>query len=569
MSAALEELFGKMRAAALVRGEAWLREKVAEILPDEGKGSQDPPPCAKRGRAYEHRSPSPVPRNRRKDPLEVSGGPCPTSEGPCSAKNPLILDSNLQDGDEYFQIPVNAASRCGSHSGPSSEVAGIVSAENQKPSDAKIGQQDSSPSPNLRTVNIETCDNSYTKNVPGTTQSSNTEESIEFRIERLLRSCSAAIELQQEEDDPSEPTPAPVSSAPEGDAQTGLGSPDLKPTVPDITRTPQHPASSSIIEDPRSPACVVQGARSPSPSVSSHSTRRSRRHRVRHRCSRRSSKASASTKKRCSHSSRCRRHSRSSRRRRPSTSSESSSSDSRSRRHAERRERRRHRSRDASQGPSHAASGGVPVPLPSVLPSSPVGRRPYLVWILGNSFVASALEKVSLVPDGRQLGFPPSEATIRWLGFKDLTWDSVIPTVVRYSRTDQPPDILVIHAGGDDLYSGVCRLVLVEKIRSDILKLKSLFLGVVIVFSGIVRRPICPEGTKRKLFNITCKRVNKQVQTSLASHGVEVVEYESLTRKAFLFEEDGSCLNSLGHRLWCTGITNGINKALQCWQSRP
>ncbi|KAM4020119.1 uncharacterized protein ACNLHF_000667 isoform 6-T6 [Anomaloglossus baeobatrachus] len=371
MSAALEELLGKMRAAALVRGEAWLREKVAEILPDEGKGSQDPPPCAKRGRALERRSPSPVPRNRpklsSKDPPGVSGGPCPASEGPCAA-------------------------------------------ENQKPSDDS-GQQQSNPSPNQCTRKAETCDNTRNGKGPDTTHSSNTEKAIELRIDRSRQSCSAAIEVQQEEDEPS------------------------KPTLPQIT--------------------------------------------------------------------------------------------------------------------------------------SVQGRRPYLVWILGNSFVASALEKVSLVPDGRQLGFPPSEATIRWLGFKDLTWDSVIPTVVRYSRTDQPPDILVIHAGGDDLYSGVCRLVLVEKIRSDILKLKSLFLGVVIVFSGIVRRPICPEGTKRKLFNITCKRVNKQVQTSLASHGVEVVEYESLTRKAFLFEEDGSCLNSLGHRLWCTGITNGINKALQCWQSRP
>ncbi|XP_075179149.1 uncharacterized protein LOC142250812 [Anomaloglossus baeobatrachus] len=414
MSAALEELLEKMRAAALVRGEAWLREKVAEILPDEGKGSQDPPPCAKRGRALERRSPSPVPRNRckvsSKDPPEVSGGPRPTSEEPCPAETPFSLDSDSQDAshnysDEDLQIPVNAAFQRGSDNGPSSEVAGNVPIEDQKPSDDS-GQQQSSPSPNQCTLKAETCDNTRNGKVPDTTHSSNTEEeSIELRIER----CSAAIELQQEE--PFEKTLTRIRS--------------------------------------------VQG------------------------------------------------------------------------------------------------------------------RRPYLVWIIGNAFVAKALEKVSLVPDGRQLGFPPSEATIRWLGFKDLTWDCVIPTVVRYSRSDRPPDILVIYAGGDDIYSGVCPMDLTEKIRCDILKLKSLFLGVVIVFSGIVRRPICPEGTKRKTFNFACKRVNKRVQKSLEYYGVEVVHYKSLTGNVFLFEEDGSCLNSVGHMLWCTGIKRGINKALQCWHHRP
>ncbi|KAM4020116.1 uncharacterized protein ACNLHF_000667 isoform 3-T3 [Anomaloglossus baeobatrachus] len=567
MSAALEELFGKMRAAALVRGEAWLREKVAEILPDEGKGSQDPPPCAKRGRAYEHRSPSPVPRNRRKDPLEVSGGPCPTSEGPCSAKNPLILDSNLQDGDEYFQIPVNAASRCGSHSGPSSEVAGIVSAENQKPSDAKIGQQDSSPSPNLRTVNIETCDNSYTKNVPGTTQSSNTEESIEFRIERLLRSCSAAIELQQEEDDPSEPTPAPVSSAPEGDAQTGLGSPDLKPTVPDITRTPQHPASSSIIEDPRSPACVVQGARSPSPSVSSHSTRRSRRHRVRHRCSRRSSKASASTKKRCSHSSRCRRHSRSSRRRRPSTSSESSSSDSRSRRHAERRERRRHRSRDASQGPSHAASGGVPVPLPSVLPSSPVAEQQCLVWIMGHSFVFWGALRAAVRPNGKQLGLPSSLARVTWIGKRGMQWHQLLKEIQYHVEFYRPPDVLLIHLGGNDLAIRTSRH-LVRNIKLDMLNLWRSYPETVVVWSDIVARQMWRTARSVARINNTRIKVNKKITKFVLENGGVAIRHQMLenTKEQF-WRDDKVHLNDIGLDIWMLGIQEGVERAIKLWRN--
>ncbi|KAM4019045.1 uncharacterized protein ACNLHF_028401 isoform 4-T4 [Anomaloglossus baeobatrachus] len=401
MSAALEELLEKIHTAALVRGEAWLREKVAEIIAEEG--SQDPPPCAKRGRALERRSPSPVPKIQRKNPLEVSGGPCPASEGPCPAKNPFSVGSDSRDGDKGLRIPVNAASQRGSDSEPSS------SAENQKSSSSKSGQQCFSPSPNLRTVKAETCDSDSNRKVPGTTQSSNAEESIEFRIDRLLQSCSAAIELQQEEDERSEPTPAPVSSS-------------------------------------------------------------------------------------------------------------------------------------------------VP------------GRRPYLVWILGNSFVTSALEKVSLVPDGRQLGFPLSEATIRWLGLTDMTWDSVNPTVVRYSRSDRPPDILVIHAGEDDIYNGVCPMDLVENVQFDILRLKSLLPRIVIAWSQILIRRRYPQTKNEKLLNRYCKRVNIQLSRYLEDKRTLVIRHTGLEDNvSHLFEGDGTCLNSAGNKIWCSGIKEGINKALKLW----
>ncbi|XP_073496191.1 uncharacterized protein [Phyllobates terribilis] len=226
MSAALEELLGKVRAAALVRGEAWLREKVAEILADEGKAldAQDPPPCAKRVRSLERRSPSPVPRNRRKvssprkDHPEASAGQCPSSEVPSPAEYPFRLVSDLPHashncGHEDLRIPVNATSQRGSENGQKCEDAGIVCKDEQKCSDGS-GQHYSRPSPNPSTVKAETCDSSSNGNVPDTTHYSNAEEeSIELRIERLLRSCSAAIMEDQEEDEPSEPTTSPVSSS--------------------------------------------------------------------------------------------------------------------------------------------------------------------------------------------------------------------------------------------------------------------------------------------------------------------------------------------------------------------
>ncbi|XP_077140617.1 uncharacterized protein LOC143805314 isoform X1 [Ranitomeya variabilis] len=394
MSAALEELLANVRAAALVRGEAWLQEKVAEILTDKGKASdpQDRSPCAKRVRSLGPRSPSTVPRNRRKvsspgrDPPEVSAGQCPSSEMPCPAENPFTLDTDLRYaphnfGDEDLRIPVNVASWHRSENGPKSEDVGIVCEEEKKSNDDS-GQHYSCPLPNPRTDKAETSHSSSNGKDPDTTHSSNAEEeSIELRIERLLQSCSAAIMQDQQEDEPSELTLVSTSDH-ECDACSGRGSPDPNLITPDTRLLPnihQHPASASIIVDPKGLYHINQGAQSP-PSVSPrsilHSHRRSSGRRRRR--SRSTSRASLSPRRiqrsRSSDHSRC---SRSSRRSSSSTSSERVSSSSasyggQSKRHAETQESSHH-SRTASQAPSHVASSGVPEPLSSVIPSSPAG----------------------------------------------------------------------------------------------------------------------------------------------------------------------------------------------------
>ncbi|XP_077148516.1 uncharacterized protein LOC143809306 isoform X1 [Ranitomeya variabilis] len=462
MSAVLEELLGKVRAAALVRGEAWLQEKVAEIVADEGKASdaQDASPCAKRVRSLGPRSPSPVPRNHLKvsspgrDPPEVAAGQCPSSEVPCPSENPFSLDTDLWNED--LRIPLNAASRHGSDSGLKSEDAGIVSEEEQK-SSRDSGQCYSSPSPNPRTDKAETCHSCSNGKDPNMTHSNNTEEEpIELRIERLLQSCSATIMQDQQEEEPSEPTPV-SSSVPEAGVSAAL--PAAEPG--EGTLTSFTPDASDQHLSPR-----VQA------SVSSSSWLRHDLH-------------------------------------------------------------------------------------------------PCLVWILGDSLVASALEKVSLVPDGRQLGFPLSKAIIQWLGFSSLTWDSVTPTVTRYSCLDRPPDILVIHAGGDDLYSGVSIMDLIGNIKFDIFKLKSLFPGVEIVWSQIVKRYKCPQAKNHKPFKFACKKINKQLtnyQRCKKTKWAVVVRHMDLEGDvAHLFEKDGAHLNSAGNKIWCRDIQEGIEKALQRW----
>ncbi|XP_073397123.1 uncharacterized protein [Dendrobates tinctorius] len=75
MSAALDELLGKIRAEALVRGKDW--QKVAEILADEGEvtDTHDLMPCTRTASPLEHKSPSPEPRAKRRVQSPVSDPP--------------------------------------------------------------------------------------------------------------------------------------------------------------------------------------------------------------------------------------------------------------------------------------------------------------------------------------------------------------------------------------------------------------------------------------------------------------------------------------------------------------
>ncbi|XP_073496194.1 uncharacterized protein [Phyllobates terribilis] len=361
MSAALEELLGKVRAAALVRGEAWLREKVAEILADEGKAldAQDPPPCAKRVRSLERRSPSPVPRNRRK----VSS--------PC-------------------------------------KDTGIVCKEEQESSDDS-GQHYSRPSPHQSTVKTETCDSSSNGNVPDTTHSSNAEEeSIELRIERLLRSCSAAIMEDQEEDEPSEPTPG----------------------------------------------------------------------------------------------------------------------------------------------------------------SSSVPGSPLLVWILGNSYVHWGAVRADVRRDGRQLGISRDKAAIRWLGFRRMLWNSVLCEVNKFVRLDRPPDILLLHVGGNDL--GVRPFKeLIRDIWHDFLRLSASFPGMITVWSEIVPRKSWGNARSIESLNKARRKVNRAVSKFVSENGgVSIRHFDLENGLGDFWLSDGVHLNDGGIDVWSSALQRGIEEAIFMRESR-
>lgn len=92
-------------------------------------------------------------------------------------------------------------------------------------------------------------------------------------------------------------------------------------------------------------------------------------------------------------------------------------------------------------------------------------------------------------PDGRQLGLSRTEAQVRWLGVRGLQWSRLLAHVHFYVSLDSAPDILLIHAGGNDLGSRTTRELL-RDIKLDCLRLWAAYPGILLVWSDIVARRV-------------------------------------------------------------------------------
>lgn len=135
------------------------------------------------------------------------------------------------------------------------------------------------------------------------------------------------------------------------------------------------------------------------------------------------------------------------------------------------------------------------------------GRVPCLAWILGHSFVFRGAMRAEARPNGRQLGFDREEVVVRWLGKRGMKWSDVMPEFNRFARLDRPPDVLVLHVGGNDLGVRPFR-ELIRDVKFDLLRLWALYPRVVTVWSDIVPRKVWREARDADKINKARNKVD-------------------------------------------------------------
>lgn len=194
------------------------------------------------------------------------------------------------------------------------------------------------------------------------------------------------------------------------------------------------------------------------------------------------------------------------------------------------------------------------------------GSPPGLVWILGDSYVFWGAIRAAARPEGRQLGVQRSEALLKWLGVRGMMWGRVLPEFHYYARIDKPPDVLVLHVGGNDLGVRAAR-DLVRDVKFDILRLVRDFPGCVIVWSDIVARKFWRLARSVDRLNKARIRLNREVGKFVARLGGIVVRHRELEDQSVRYwRDDGVHLNAVGTDIWSLGLQEGVQRALQVWR---
>lgn len=190
-----------------------------------------------------------------------------------------------------------------------------------------------------------------------------------------------------------------------------------------------------------------------------------------------------------------------------------------------------------------------------------------LVWILGHSYVFWGAKRAEVRQDGRQLGFSREQVRIRWIGVRGMLWSRVLPEVHHYARLDRPPDVLLLHVGGNDLGLRASR-ELCRDIKYDLLRLRTLFPDTIVVWSDMVARASWRLAVSVERINRARIKINKAVAKFFVRNGGLAIRHRELEQDPWLYlRGDGVHLNAVGIDLWFLGLQDGIQRALWVWRA--
>ncbi|XP_031758505.1 collagen alpha-1(I) chain-like isoform X2 [Xenopus tropicalis] len=211
-----------------------------------------------------------------------------------------------------------------------------------------------------------------------------------------------------------------------------------------------------------------------------------------------------------------------------------------------------------------SGAGGRAVPRPC-MESGASDALQCKVWLMGHSFIHWAERRASVRHANRQLGFPVSQVKLHWVSRRGLRWDEIVPRAVQKAKESGPPSVILIHAGGNDL--GLCPMkALISTIRTDCFRLRSLFEGLIIIWSDIIPRTHWRGARSHRAINRVRIKVNKAVASNVQKNGGLVVRHRELENNMAFFRTDGIHLNEVGLDLFNFNLQEAITLAWKSWR---
>ena len=185
-------------------------------------------------------------------------------------------------------------------------------------------------------------------------------------------------------------------------------------------------------------------------------------------------------------------------------------------------------------------------------------QRGSTIWILGDSYIHRGEEVAFEMFGGPDFGL---NAKVQWFGKGGMRWSGVLPMFYTQLATQSPPDILVIHNGGNDL-----GLMPAEELASvmqrDLTQLHAEFPSMKITFSCINERQAWRYGSPWAINNDR-KMVNSRIKNTVVSLGGEVIEHPLLKHNDNkMFLRDRVHLTKEGNQVFLMSIHKTLKKIL-------
>ncbi|KAK2851942.1 hypothetical protein Q5P01_008218 [Channa striata] len=186
-----------------------------------------------------------------------------------------------------------------------------------------------------------------------------------------------------------------------------------------------------------------------------------------------------------------------------------------------------------------------------------IKTKPPKIWIIGSSYINHG-EKAALQNFGENFGLT---AKVEWFGQEGMRWSGILPRLYEELSRQSPPNVLVVHAGGNDL-GWVAAEDLVFKMQQELRHLHEEFPAMKLVYSCINERKVWRTGWPRNI-NKDRKVVNSHMRKALHSLGGEVIEHPHLhfySKTNYL--PDGVNFTEEGNEIFLSSIRRVLRRLL-------
>ncbi|XP_072849321.2 uncharacterized protein LOC140705452 [Pogona vitticeps] len=177
------------------------------------------------------------------------------------------------------------------------------------------------------------------------------------------------------------------------------------------------------------------------------------------------------------------------------------------------------------------------------------------IKIIGHSYIYWAVRYAAASHWGNDLGLG-AQASISWMGIRGMQWLQ-LGRLTAFGST--PPDVLVVHLGGNDLPRVPGKALILDILR-EFNRLHVLYPTLRIVWSTIIPRLSCRGAWSISKINKARRQVNREVCRGISYNGLgSVINHHRIQiSKLEYFREDGVHLSEAGLDVFLDDLRGGL-----------